>query len=245
VSEPRNYVLNVRNPDTTIENALDSALRHVVGGTEMDEILTSGRELLADTVTTRLQSYLNNYGIGVTIQTVNVESTSAPEAVQEAFDDVIKAREDRQRSINQAIGYANAIIPVAQGQAQRMIEQAQGYRESVVADAQGTTNRFNSLLSEYRNAPQIMRERMYLETMSEILQNTSKALIDVDQSSPLMVLPLDQLQAGRSSQGADDASGSQQTTRRLGSEAGMDPRLLERLSGSGQTQTNSIRRESR
>ncbi|SHE29501.1 protease FtsH subunit HflK [Modicisalibacter ilicicola DSM 19980] len=245
VIEPRFFVLNVRDPDITIENALDSALRHVVGGTEMDQILTSGRELLADTVSTRLQTYLNNYNLGVTIQAINVESTSAPDAVQEAFDDVIKAREDRQRTINQAIGYANAIIPVAQGQAQRMIEQAQGYRESVVADAQGNSNRFNSLLSEYRNAPQIMRDRMYIETMSQVFSNTSKVLVDLDQSSPLMVLPLEQLQNNQDGSGES----SEDAIRRSGGEAGMDPRLLDRLrnsSNSSQSESgNSIRREGR
>ncbi|WP_227370167.1 FtsH protease activity modulator HflK [Halomonas sp. M20] len=242
VADPADFVLNVRNPDITIENALDSALRHVVGGTEMDQILTSGRELLADTVSTRLQTYLNNYNIGVTIQTINVESTSAPDAVQEAFDDVIKAREDRQRSINQAIGYANAIIPVAQGQAQRMIEQAQGYRESVVADAQGNSNRFNSLLSEYRNAPQIMRDRMYIETMSEVLSSTSKVLVDISESSPLMVLPLDQLQKNQ----GGSAESNEDTARQSGGQAGMDPRLLDRLRNNNQSQTsNSIRREGR
>lgn len=245
VTEPRDYLLNVRNPEVSIENALDSALRHVVGGTEMDQILTSGRELLADTVSTRLQSYLNSYGIGVNIQAVNVESTSAPDAVQEAFDDVIKAREDRQRSINEAVGYANAIIPVAQGQAQRMIEQAQGYRESVVADAQGNTNRFNSLLSEYRNAPQIMRDRMYIETMSSVLSNTSKVLVDITESSPLMVLPLDQLQGNRSGVSADSDASSREQSR---SDAGIDPRVLDRMRNSSSSQqqpSNGIRREGR
>ncbi|WP_136064548.1 FtsH protease activity modulator HflK [Modicisalibacter radicis] len=239
VADPRDYVLNVRTPELSIENALDSALRHVVGGTEMDQILTSGRELLADTVSTRLQSYLNSYGLGVSIQAINVESTSAPDAVQDAFDDVIKAREDRQRLINDAIGYANAIIPEAQGQAQRMIEQAQGYRESVVAKAEGQTNRFNSLLTEYRQAPQVMRDRMYLESMTEVLSKTSKVLVDIDQGSPLMVLPLDKLNRGDA-----NGSGSQQ-------DINVTPSLIEQMrnnstgSSSNSSQTSGIRREAR
>ena len=242
VTDPGEYILNVRNPELSIENALDSALRHVVGGTEMQQILTSGRELLADTVSTRLQSYLNNYETGVTVQAVNVESTSAPDAVQEAFDDVIKAREDRQRSINEAIGYANAIIPVAQGEAQRMIEQSQGYRESVVAEAQGNTNRFNSLLSEYQNSPQIMRDRMYIEALSEVYGNTSKVLVDVSGNSPLMVLPLEQMGLLEGGQDAENDTGGQAQ-----SQAGMDPRILERMAnGSNQQPDNSgIRREGR
>lgn len=241
VTDPGEYVLNVRNPELSIENALDSALRHVVGGTEMYQILTSGRELLADTVSTRLQSYLNTYGTGVSVQAVNVESTSAPDAVQEAFDDVIKAREDRQRSINEAIGYANAVIPVAQGEAQRMIEQAQGYRESVVAEAQGNTNRFNSLLSEYQNSPQIMRDRMYIETISNVLSSTSKVLVDLSESSPLMVLPLEQMGLRQGAQ-ESDADGESQAQR----EAGMDPRILERMnSGTQQQPSSGVRREGR
>lgn len=238
VADPRDYVLNVRTPDLSIENALDSALRQVVGGTDMDEILTSGRALLADTVSTRLQTYLDSYGLGVRILAINIESTSAPDAVQDAFDDVIKAREDRQRLINDAIGYANAIIPEAQGQAQRLIEQAQGYRESVVAKAQGESNRFNSLLTEYRQAPQVMRDRMYLDTMTEVLSNTSKVLIDINKSSPLMVLPLDKLNRGNAS-GAD----SQQ-------DVNVTPSLIEQLrnnsaGSSNSSQTSGIRREGR
>lgn len=238
VADPRDYVLNVRTPDLSIENALDSALRQVVGGTDMDEILTSGRALLADTVSTRLQAYLDSYGLGVRILAINIESTSAPDAVQDAFDDVIKAREDRQRLINDAIGYANAIIPEAQGQAQRLIEQAQGYRESVVAKAQGESNRFNSLLTEYRQAPQVMRDRMYLDTMTEVLSNTSKVLIDINKSSPLMVLPLDKLNRGNAS-GADPQQ-----------DVNVTPSLIEQLrnnsaGSSNSSQTSGIRREGR
>lgn len=240
VDDPRAYALNVRAPEETIESALDSALRHVVGGTEMDDILTSGRELLANTVATRLQSYLDSYDVGLRVQAINVESTSAPDAVQDAFDDVIKAREDRQRLINEAIGYANAIIPVAQGQAQRLLEQAQGYRESVVAEAMGSTNRFNSLLSEYRNAPEIMRDRMYIDTMSDVLGNTSKVLVDVDESSPLMVLPLNKLVGTENQQAVQDAITGQSQP-----EIEIDPYMLERMRSDEQQQSSGIRREGR
>ncbi|SDM01314.1 membrane protease subunit HflK [Modicisalibacter muralis] len=239
VADPRAYALNVRAPERTIESALDSALRHVVGGTEMNDILTSGRELLANSVATRLQSYLDNYGVGLRVQAINVESTSAPDAVQDAFDDVIKAREDRQRLINEAIGYANAIIPVAQGNAQRLLEQAQGYRESVVAEALGNTNHFNSLLTEYRNAPEIMRDRMYLDAMSDVLSNTSKVLIDVSESSPLMVLPLNKLLGGKGQQTTQGATSSQS-----GQEIEVDPYMLERMRNE-QQQNSGIRREGR
>ncbi|QFU02543.1 Modulator of FtsH protease HflK [Halomonas sp. THAF5a] len=242
VADPRGYVLNVRNPELSLENALDSALRHVVGGTDMIDILTSGREILGSSVASRLQSYLDNYGTGILLQTLNVESTSPPDAVQDAFDDVIRAREDRQRTINQALAYANAVIPAAQGQAQRLVEQGQGYRESVVAEAEGQANRFNAILGEYRDAPEIMRERLYLDALSEVYGETSKVMVDVAENSPLMVMPLERLSgagsAGASAQGSDD---------------GLDPRVLERLGASQSSSSNSsnssnsngIRREGR
>ncbi len=242
VADPRGYVLNVRDPELSLENALDSALRHVVGGTDMIDILTSGREILGTAVASRLQSYLDSYGTGIRIQTLNVESTAPPDPVQDAFDDVIRAREDRQRTINQAMAYANAVIPAAQGQAQRIVEQGQGYRESVVAEARGQANRFNALLTQYQEAPAIMRERLYLDTISEVYGETSKVMVDVNDDAPLMVLPMDRLSSGTTgaaSQGDDTVS--------------MDPQLLERLSasqadGSSDSRnagSNGIRREGR
>ncbi|MBF8222195.1 FtsH protease activity modulator HflK [Halomonas sp. 328] len=240
VANPRDFVLNVRNPQLSIENALDSALRHVVGGTEMIDILTSGREILGSSVASRLQSYLDSYGTGIRLQTINIESTSAPGPVIDAFDDVIRAREDRQRTINEGMAYANAVIPAAQGQAQRIIEQGQGYRESVVAEAQGQANRFLSMLTEYQNAPEIMRERLYLDAISEVLSGTDKVLMDVSDNAPLMYLPLDQLRSGQSGRSQD---GSQ-----YDDDQRLDPQVLDRLRSS-QTQTgnqsSSIRREGR
>ncbi|MDN3556680.1 FtsH protease activity modulator HflK [Halomonas maura] len=243
VADPRGYVLNVRDPELSLENALDSALRHVVGGTDMIDILTSGREILGTAVASRLQSYLDSYGTGIRLQTLNVESTSPPDAVQDAFDDVIRAREDRQRTINQAMAYANAVIPAAQGQAQRIVEQGQGYRESVVAEARGQANRFNALLTQYLNAPAIMRERLYLDTISEVYGETSKVMVDVNNEGPLMVLPMDRLRrgvTGTASQGSDDSES-------------LDPQILEYLrgsqssadSGNRNSSSNGIRREGR
>jgi len=229
VADPQGYVLNVRDPELSLENALDSALRHVVGGTDMIDILTSGREILGSSVASRLQSYLDNYGTGIRLQTLNVESTSPPDAVQDAFDDVIRAREDRQRTINQAMAYANAIIPAAQGQAQRVVEQGQGYRESVVAEARGQANRFSALLSQYRNSPDVMRERLYLDAISEVLGQTNKVLVDVSEQSPLMVLPLDRLKPSGSAS-AGEAGSSQ-----------LDPQVLDRIRAESSTSSNSNR----
>ncbi|QEA40493.1 FtsH protease activity modulator HflK [Pistricoccus aurantiacus] len=246
VADPKNFVLSVRDPELSLENALDSALRHVVGGTQMIDILTSGREILGSSVTSRLQSYLDNYGTGIRLQTLNVESTAPPDAVQDAFDDVIRAREDRQRTINQAMAYANAIIPAAQGQAQRLLEQGQGYRESVVAKAQGAANRFNSLLTEYKDAPQVMRDRLYLDAVSEVMSKTNKVLMSAGESGngPVMYMPLDQLRGSgsRQAQGVDSANSG-----------ALDPQLLESIgeeasssSSANSTRSgNGIRREGR
>ncbi|XUO88273.1 FtsH protease activity modulator HflK [Halomonas sp. KM072] len=246
VANPRDFVLNVRDPALSIENALDSALRHVVGGTDMIDILTSGREILGSSVASRLQAYLDAYGAGIRLQTINIESTSAPAPVIDAFDDVIRAREDRQRTINEGMAYANAIIPAAQGQAQRVVEQGQGYRESVVAEAQGQANRFNALLTEYRNSPEVMRERMYLDAIEEVFGNTPKVLLDISDNAPLMYLPLDQMRSGSSggssSSSSNDSSGN--------SSDALDPRVLDSLrtsqGGVSSSSSNSpIRREGR
>ncbi|UXZ55176.1 FtsH protease activity modulator HflK [Halomonas sp. 7T] len=242
VANPRDFVLNVRDPGLSIENALDSALRHVVGGTDMIEILTSGREILGSSVASRLQTYLDAYGAGIRLQTINIESTSAPAPVIDAFDDVIRAREDRQRTINEGMAYANAIIPAAQGQAQRVVEQGQGYRESVVAEAQGQANRFNALLTEYRNSPAIMRERMYLDAIEEVFGNTPKVLLDISENAPLMYLPLDQMRGGSGSSSASSNNSSSNSSETV------DPRVLDSLrtgQGSSSSSNSSIRREGR
>ncbi|MGR2740290.1 FtsH protease activity modulator HflK [Billgrantia sp. Q4P2] len=242
VNDPRDFVLNVRNPQLSIENALDSALRHVVGGTDMIEILTSGREILGSSVASRLQTYLDSYGTGIRLQTINIESTSAPAPVIDAFDDVIRAREDRQRTINEGMAYANAIIPAAQGQAQRLVEQGQGYRESVVAEAQGQANRFNALLVQYTNAPEIMRERLYLDAMADVFARTPKVLVDVRDDAPLMYLPLDQRPGGSGGGEGNDGDAAR------GESGELDPRVLERLRTTSSAQggnTGGIRREGR
>lgn len=189
VSNPRDFLLNVRSPEQSIQNAMDSALRHVVGGTDMEEVLTRGRELMGSQVRQRLQSSLDQYNIGIKVLTVNIEGTSAPKEVQEAIDDVIRSREDRQRMVNEARAYENGILPQAQGQASRMLEEARGYRETVVADAQGQASRFISVLREYEKAPAVTRERLYLSTMSDVFAQSNKAIIDVTRGNPLINLP--------------------------------------------------------
>lgn len=193
VSNPKDFQLEVRSPENSLAQATESALRHVVGSSKMDDVLTEGRAILADQVQARLQDYLDSYQTGLEVSKVNIENTSAPSQVQDAFDDVIKAREDEQRVKNEAQTYANGIVPEARGKAQRMMEEASAYREEVVARAEGEATRFSKLLAEYQKAPEVTRERLYLVAMEDVLSNSNKVLVDVDGGNNMMVLPLDQI----------------------------------------------------
>ncbi|ARU90013.1 FtsH protease activity modulator HflK [Pseudomonas sp. M30-35] len=209
ISNLQDFVLNVDSPETSLQQATDSAIRHVVGSTEMDQVLTEGRELLASEVTERLQRFMDNYKTGIVVTQVNLQSAAAPREVQEAFDDVIRAREDEQREKNQAETYANGVVPEARGQAQRLVEDAMGYRDEVVSRAEGEADRFTALVGEYRKAPDITRERLYLDTMQELMSNTSKVLVTGDKGqNNLLYLPLDKMIDGRKGSGSSAISGS-------------------------------------
>ena len=208
ISNLEDFVLKVEDPETSLRHATESALRHVVGSTPMHDVLTEGREQMGVATTERLQRYLDAYQTGITVVQVNIESAQAPAEVQDAFDDVIRAREDEVRERNQAESYANSVIPEARGQAQRLLEEASGYRQAMVARADGEAQRFDLLFNEYSQAPEVMRERMFIETMQEVLSNTSKIMVSGDGSSNLLYLPIDKLmqQGGASSSGSSSAT---------------------------------------
>jgi membrane protease subunit HflK len=209
ISNLQDFVLNVDQPEVSLQHATDSAVRHVVGSTEMDQVLTEGRELMASEVKDRLQRFLDTYRTGINVTQVNLQSAAAPREVQDAFDDVIRAREDEQREKNQAETYANGVVPEARGQAQRLLEDASGYRDEVVSRATGEADRFTALVAEYRKAPEVTRERLYLDTMEELMSNTSKVLVTGDKGqNNLLYLPLDKMIDGRSSAGASAVSGA-------------------------------------
>lgn len=227
ISDLQAFVLNVEDPEASLQHATDSAVRHVVGSTAMDQVLTEGREAMANEVEERLQRFLDNYGTGIIVTQVNLQSAAAPREVQEAFDDVIRAREDEQREKNQAESYANGVIPEARGQAQRMLEEASGYRDAVISRAQGEADRFSKLVAEYRKAPDVTRERLYLETMQEVLSNTSKVLVTgEDGQNNLLYLPLDKMINSRGASAersaAASVSGASTQTTRMPPE--LDPR---------------------
>ncbi|MCK5893279.1 MAG: FtsH protease activity modulator HflK [Endozoicomonadaceae bacterium] len=209
IANLKDYILQLSNPDGSLKEATQSAMRHVVGSSEMHSVLTEGREMLGDEVKLRLQQYLDNYGAGLYISKVNVESTHPPKQVQAAFDDVIRAREDEERSKNEAESYANQVVPEARGDAQRILEEANGYRTEVISRAEGDANRFIKLLGEYKKAPGVTRERLYLDAMQSVLSSTSKVLVDMKGGNNMMYLPLDKLmeQQKRSSDSVDGTAG--------------------------------------
>ncbi|MDY0249044.1 MAG: FtsH protease activity modulator HflK [Pseudomonas sp.] len=224
INNLQDFALNVESPEMSLQHATESALRHVVGSTAMDQVLTEGRELLAVEVKERLQRFLDTYRTGITVTQVNVQNAQAPREVQESFDDVIRAREDEQREKNQAETYANGVVPEARGQAQRMREEANGYRDATISRAEGEADRFTKLVAEYRKAPEVTRQRLYLETMQEVLSNTSKVLLTGDKGqNSLLYLPLDKMLEGRtattkSSVSADSAD-STESSLRVGGDA--------------------------
>ena len=193
INDPDKFVLKVRDPERSLQHASQSALRHVVGDTGMDLVLTEGRARIATDVQSRLQSYLDLYETGILVSKVNVDDSKPPGQVQAAFDDVIKAREDEERVKNEAQAYANGIVPEARGAAQRQIEEASAYKEQVIANAQGEAYRFSKLLEEYNKAPEVTRERLYLDAVQGVYSNTSKVMVDVEGGNNMMYLPLDKL----------------------------------------------------
>ena len=193
INDPEKFVLRVRDPERSLQHAAQSALRHVVGGTSMDLVLTEGRAQIAIDVHKRLQEYLDIYETGILVSKVTVDESKPPTQVQAAFDDVIKAREDEERVKNEAQAYANGIVTEARGAAQRQIEEANAYKEQVIANAEGEAERFNRLLTEYRKAPEVTRERLYLDAVQAVYTQTSKVMVDVEGGNNLMYLPLDKL----------------------------------------------------
>jgi len=196
IEDPKKYATEVKAPEESLRQSTESALRHVVGSSLMDSVITEGRAVLGQDVKTRLQSYMDRYGTGYRISTVNVDNVGPPKQVQAAFDDVQKAKEDEVRVTNEANAYAESIIPEARGEAQKQIEQANAYRDQVIARAKGDANRFTALLAEYNQAKTVTRDRLYLDAMETIFSNSSKVMVDVEGGNNMLYLPLDRIGTG-------------------------------------------------
>ncbi|MDO6568551.1 FtsH protease activity modulator HflK [Alteromonas sp. 1_MG-2023] len=193
VVDPYRWTFAVESPETSLSQSLDSAIRYVVGHSTMDDVLTDGREVARQRVWEELQAIIEPYNIGVSIIDMNFRDARPPEQVKDAFDDAISAQEDEQRFIREAEAYAREIEPRARGQVNRMNEEAQAYKERVTLEAQGEVARFEELLPQYERAPVVTRERIYIETMEEVLGNTSKILVDSKGGNNMMYLPLDKI----------------------------------------------------
>ncbi len=192
IDDPVKYVIAVQDPERSLDNASESATRHVVGGNFMDQILNTP-QILAAAVQERLQDYMDLYNTGILVSQVNVTDAQPPEAVRDAFEDVIRAREDEQRAQNQAQQYANRVIPEARGEAQRQIEQANAYKQEVIARAEGDASRFDQLLLEYQKAPEVTRQRMYIDSIQDVMTASSKIMIDVEGGNNMLYVPLDKI----------------------------------------------------
>ena len=212
IKDASDFIFNLREPDITVSQAGESAIREVMGQNTMDFIITEGRTKVAEDTKGLLQNVLDTYGAGVNVQSLNILEAQPPEQVQDAFSDAIKAREDEQRYINEAEAYRNEIIPLARGQAKQMLEQAIAYKVKLINAAEGEASRFTQLYSEYKKAPAVTKERLYLEAVESVLSNSSKVMIDVEGGNNMMYLPLDQLINRNQSKIANQDGGNQSST---------------------------------
>jgi len=199
VKDAQDFAFEVRDPDLTLQQTAETAIREVVGNNDMDLIITEGRAVVGSATKEIMQQILDNYRTGINVVTVNMDEAQPPEEVQDAFEDAIKAREDEQRIINEANAYRNGVVPQARGEGQGLLEQAEAYKTRVIKSAQGETSRFDQLLAEYQRAPEVTRERIYLDTLESVMTRSPKVMIDIPNGNNLMFLPLEQLMSGGTS----------------------------------------------
>lgn len=192
VGDPRAFVFAVKDPDDTLRQAAESAIRRVIGATPMDTVLSGERTALSTAAQEELQSIVDGYGAGLTVTGFNFSDVRPPQEVKDAFDDAITAREDKQRIENEAQAYASKVVPEARGQAARVRAEAEGYREATIAHADGEAQRFQQLAEQYRAAPQVTRKRLLMETMEEVLAGSPKVMVEGG-GDKVLYLPLDKL----------------------------------------------------
>ncbi len=193
LKDPGDYLFNNRAPDENVRQAAETAIREMVGKNKMDFVLYEGREQVAASTTKLIQDILDRYKSGILVSKVTMQNAQPPEQVQAAFDDAVKAGQDRERQKNEGQAYANDVIPRAKGAAARLMEEAEGYRQRVIVSAEGDASRFKQVLVEYEKSPVVTRERLYIDMMQQVLTNTSKVMVDQKAGSNLLYLPLDKL----------------------------------------------------
>jgi len=207
LKNPEEYLFVNRAPEDTVPQVAETAMREIVGKNKMDYVLYEGRADIAVRAKVLMQQILDRYKTGISISQVTLQNIQPPEQVQAAFDDAVKASQDRERLKNEAEAYSNDVVPRASGVASRLKEEADGYKQSVIANAEGDASRFAQINAEYQKAPQVTRERMYLDTMQTVMNNTSKVVVDQKGGNSLLYLPLDKLQqiVSQPGSGAPDA----------------------------------------
>jgi len=193
VKDAKDYAFSVLDPNSTLKQVTESVERGVIGASNMDFVLTEGRSEIVMAIKTEIQAVMDAYKTGVLVTSVNLQDAQPPEQVQGAFEDAIKAREDKQRLINEAEAYSNDVVPKARGAASRIEQEAEGYKEKVIARASGDVSRFAQLLTEYKKAPAVTKQRMYIEAMESVLERSNNVLVDVKGGNNIMYLPLDKL----------------------------------------------------
>ena len=206
LKDPTDYLFNNRDPDTAVVQAAETAVREIVARSKMDTVLYEGREKIGIDLANSIQKILDSYKTGIYVTSVTVQNVQPPEQVQAAFDDAVKAGQDQERLKSEGQAYANDIIPRAKGTAARLIQEAEGYKARVVATAEGDATRFKQILVEYAKAPQVTRDRMYIDSMREMYNNVTKILVDTTKSNSLLYLPLDKIVARVSAESAQAAN---------------------------------------
>ncbi|MCU7845014.1 MAG: FtsH protease activity modulator HflK [Candidatus Thiodiazotropha sp. (ex Monitilora ramsayi)] len=210
IQDAADYLFQDQDPNKTLRDATETAVRGIIGKSDLDFILTQGRGAIADRIKSGAQGLVDDYKTGLIITSVNMQPAKPPEQVKSAFDDAIKAREDKEKLENQAEAYANEVVPKARGEAARQLADANAYRDRVIAEAQGDVSRFSAVLKEYQLAPEVTRERLYLDAVETMLGQTNKVMLDTEGNNSLMYLPLDKLIESRS-EGREGSSGSMQS----------------------------------
>jgi membrane protease subunit HflK len=206
VRDAKDFLFTNRKPDDTAMQAAETAMREIIGKSRMDQILYEGREAIQISAQQLMQQILDRYKTGITVSRVTIQSAQPPEQVQAAFDDAVKAGQDRERQKNEGQAYANDVVPKARGAASRLMQEADGYKQRVIATAEGDATRFKQVLTEYSKAPAVTRERIYIDTLQQIYSNTSKVMLDYKGGGNLLYLPLDKLmQQGAAATLADPA----------------------------------------
>jgi membrane protease subunit HflK len=193
IQDASDYWFQDQSPDKTLKDATETAVRETIGKNKLDFILTEGRSYIAGRIKTRVQELINEYRTGIEVIGINMQPAKPPEQVKSAFDDAIKAREDKEKKENKAQAYYNEVIPVARGNAARKMADANAYKERVIAEAEGEASRFLAVLTEYEKAPEVTRQRLYLDTIENVLGKTNKVVVDTEDGNSLMYLPLDKL----------------------------------------------------